>query len=61
MDWVQLVSNYGFPIVVSLYLLIKTQQKLEEVSMLLTRIQEILKLDDMATPAKPEVKRRKTV
>ena len=42
MDWVQLVSNYGFPIVVSLYLLIKTQQKLEEVSTLLTRITENL-------------------
>lgn len=42
MDWVQLVSNYGFPIVVSLYLLIKTQQKLEEVSNLLARISESL-------------------
>lgn len=40
MDWVQLVSNYGFPIVVSLYLLVKTQQKLEEVSNLLARISE---------------------
>jgi hypothetical protein len=40
MDWVQLISNYGFPIVVSLYLLVKTQQKLEEVSNLLARISE---------------------
>ncbi|MFD2169536.1 YvrJ family protein [Tumebacillus lipolyticus] len=42
MDWVQLVSNYGFPIVVSLFLLIKTQHKLEEVSTLLARIDEAL-------------------
>lgn len=42
MDWVQLVSNYGFPIVVSLFLLTKTQQKLEEVSTLLARIDEAL-------------------
>lgn len=42
MDFVQLVSNYGFPIVVSLYLLTKTQHKLEEVSLLLTRINEVM-------------------
>ncbi|HEU4965182.1 MAG TPA: YvrJ family protein [Bacilli bacterium] len=46
MDWVQLVSNYGFPIVVSLYLLIKTQQKLEEVSTLLARITELLQMSN---------------
>jgi len=40
MDWVQVISNYGFPIVVSLWLLIKTQHKLEEVNILLTKINE---------------------
>ena len=46
MDWVQLASNYGFPIVVALYLLMKTTQKLEEMSTLLTRIQQALKVED---------------
>ncbi|MGB8956842.1 MAG: YvrJ family protein [Tumebacillaceae bacterium] len=46
MDWVQLASNYGFPIVVSLYLLMKTTQRLEEMSTLLTRIQQALKVED---------------
>ena len=46
MDWVQLASNYGFPIVVSLYLLMKTTQKLEEMATLLTRIQQALKVED---------------
>lgn len=43
MDWVQIISNYGFPIVVSLFLLVKTQQKLEEVSKLLARISESMR------------------
>ncbi|ASS74443.1 YvrJ family protein [Tumebacillus algifaecis] len=42
MDWVELVTNYGFPIVVSLFLLTKTQQKLEEVTTLLARIDKTL-------------------
>lgn len=46
MDWAQLISNYGFPIVVSLYLLVKQQQKLEEVSTLLARISEALKISE---------------
>jgi hypothetical protein len=46
MDFVQLVSNYGFPIAVSLYLLVKQQKKLEEVQTLLTRITEILKVTE---------------
>ncbi|MGZ4031547.1 MAG: YvrJ family protein [Tumebacillaceae bacterium] len=55
MDWVQLVSNYGFPIVVSLYLLVKTQQKLEEVSNLLARISESLQHANHHTPHSHQV------
>lgn len=42
MDWLQIVSNYGFPIVVSLYLLTKVTTKLDEISSQLIRLNESL-------------------
>lgn len=58
MDWVQLISNYGFPIVVSLYLLVKTQHKLEEVSNLLARINESMHASSSQPLPPPTSKRR---
>jgi hypothetical protein len=52
MDWIQLVGNHGFPIVVSLYLLVKTQQRLEEMSTLLTSLSETLKSEDRSRSSK---------
>lgn len=41
-DWVYLISNFGFPIVMTIYLLIRFEKKLERLTVGLDYLREVI-------------------
>lgn len=41
-DWVMQISNYGFPMVISIFLLVRVEKKLENLSMSINELAKVI-------------------